>query len=257
MNHRPLLLATAGALSATVGVAVWFSWTGQYSQPSEQGHWPDTPTIVGEATAAPTLRNASATAPQRLASSPTDKILAAAAPPEPPPLRYPSIAHRLHLNGIPLAEISIGELDGEQMAKLGENARRLAGEIEEQLLQTQFGWRESLLDREAALERAAEAPNVYFANPPSSRYGLGQGRWYYEVPGDPGPELRELQQLSLELTSSPQYESRMMTSVEKQLGQEWNAIASWKEDPVAGARIGLGASGNEIVRIEVTQIGAP
>jgi hypothetical protein len=181
--------------------------------------------------------------------------------------RYPSIASRVVVDGVPLSEIDLATLPVEKFFDSIHQVRLLALDIERDLIATLHGVEEQALDREAARELYEARPSTYVAKLPGvvGSQGRGPSR-YVDLTGVLPQELLEARELAMELSGHPRLQSYQIDEYQRLAntprtdgapGMQRPAVARWEPQRFGQILVGYDAAGRMVAQIRGNWIGVP
>ncbi|MEZ5979957.1 MAG: hypothetical protein R3F34_17335 [Planctomycetota bacterium] len=178
--------------------------------------------------------------------------------------RYPTIAERIELDDVPLSKLDIETMSADDIEELAGELFRYCRRYEREYMAATPDWRNQTVDSATANSIGDAALEVYFIDtspysPPTGGFSPST-RSYLQVEGQWPDELRELRELSIELSTHPKYEEKRISDAYRFIEKESGVaprVTRWEQQKWGQVLVGYDASGREVTRLLARFVGMP
>ncbi|QDU83041.1 hypothetical protein Pla163_01370 [Planctomycetes bacterium Pla163] len=171
---------------------------------------------------------------------------------------FPLIGDAVVVDGVPIGQVDLDTLDFDAILTVVRQTKDRAAAIERELLSAVPVFAREHLTIDEARERFSSDPGTYIVQDPDLPWERYADIRYVDLSVNATPELRELRELSIQVSATQAYfDHQSNTMAESLENYEMPGIVEWVPIDGGATIIGYDAAGNEIGKISSDWIGKP
>ncbi|WP_145184268.1 hypothetical protein [Planctomycetes bacterium Pla163] len=171
---------------------------------------------------------------------------------------FPLIGDAVVVDGIPIGRLDIDALEFDQILDVVRQTQARAAMIERELLSAVPVFAREHLTVDEARERFRSDPGTYIVQDPDLPWERYEDMRYVDLSVNATPELRELRELSVQVSATQAYFDHQSNTMAESLEKyDMPGIVEWVPIDGGATIIGYDAAGNEVGKILSAWIGKP